>query len=441
MVLEFKIGTFTARTTVGSQTVTGVGFTPKAVLLFSTGNTAFDTFSGDIQYYPGFAASAVEQRSYAVLGFDNSATSDTDSGYNTTSTIADNTFTNTHIAELTAFNSDGFVLDWVTNNGTAWRILYVAIGGTDVTNAKVGAFNSPAVTGDNAVTGVGFEPEIVFLLGTNFTADDTYTDLFGTFCHGMFNSAGEQGVVSLISLNGTAAMDTARYQRTDKCFATFSTTSTSTLTHEATFVSMDNDGFTLNYTTASVANKRVAYLALRGLQSKIDSFTSPTAGTAPVEQAVTGTGFAPEGVLFFTTGKTAGTSIVAHNRLSTGMAHLSDEEGCLWFGDEDAALAAVTGRMMETDTCIRVSDEVASVASSTTQALADFTSLDADGFTLNWSVKDASNAYQVIYVALGDAAVVGGGGTDTREKNTASLLRQQYNETARKRYSSTNMNP
>ena len=82
MVLEFKIGTFTARTTVGSQTVTGVGFTPKAVLLFSTGNTAFDTFSGDIQYYPGFAASAVEQRSYAILGFDNSATSDTDSGYN-----------------------------------------------------------------------------------------------------------------------------------------------------------------------------------------------------------------------------------------------------------------------------------------------------------------------------------------------------------------------
>lgn len=440
MVLEFNTATFTRIAGTGNQEVTGVGFTPKVVIIQGELTSAVNTFTNEYDFDIGIATdtTAANQRNFDCYITDGIGTSDLDSHFRSANVYGiDNGTSMTTLATLTTLGVDGFTLNWSSNGGGATPLSYIAIGGSDVTDTASGHFVAPSATGDDAVTGVGFMPDVVLLIGTNQLADDVINSANAGYCIGMFNDAGEQGVLALNSVNGAATSDTARYQRTDKALALFAAANTTTLTHEATFSSMDGDGFTLNYTTASVANKRIAYIAIKGIQSKISSFTSPTAGTAPVAQSITGTGFAPEGMIFLTGGKTAGSTIVAHNRFSLGAARSSSNETCLWGGDEDGNITMVGAQMMDDDACIRVSDEAGSAASTTTQALADFTSLDSDGFELNWSVKDASNAYEIIYMALGDAAAVGGG-TDVRERNSTSLLRQ-YNEKSRKRYSNTSM--
>ncbi len=445
MVLEFEADTFVSRTGSGNQTITGVGFTPKVIILNSLVIPTFNSFTvgSDARFYFGFTASttAVNQRSFFYYNYDGETTSDVDTGWHTSSIINDGVGGGSFdsLATLSTFNADGFVLNWSINGSftSGVNFDYIALGGDDITNASSGDFNTPNTTGDHAITGVGFRPDFVILLGTNYIVDDDVSATIGTYSLGYFNSNGEQAVSSIISEDGADTSDTARYQRVNKCLAMFAIADTTTLTHEATFVSMNNDGFTLNYTTASVANKRVAYLAVKGCQTKIGSFTSPTAGTAPVSQSTNGVGFQPRGIIFQTVGKTSGTSIVAHARMSFGYTNDPDDEFLTWFGDEDNVATTVTACRHDNSNCIRVSDEASSGGSTTTQALANFTQFDEDGFTLNWSVKDASNAYEVIYIALGDATAAGG--QEGRKRISTSMIQRPTLVTTNKRYISTNI--
>lgn len=50
---------------------------------------------------------------------------------------------------------------------------------------------------------------------------------------------------------------------------------------------------------------------------------------------------------------------------------------------------------------------VATEANSTVNAAADLTTLDADGFTWSWTTRD-TNAYEVLYLAMGDTVAVTG---------------------------------
>lgn len=443
MVLQFKTTTFNKTTGTGNKVVAGVGFTPKVVILtcdFAT-NAQVNTFVGDSMLMVGFAVdtTAANQRSTNVWSGDGLGTSDIDAAFHASSCFSVNDDTGFYMTgTLTVLDIDGFTLNF-TANPSANLAGYIAMGGDDITNTHTDHFSTPSITGDFDVTGVGFKPDFVMLAGSNQTADNAFASK-GGMCFGAFNSDGQQAFMAHVEEDSAATSDTARYQRTDKCLAMFSETDTATLTHEATFVSMDNDGFTINFSTASVANKRISYLAIKGIQTKIGSFTSPTVGTAPVSQEVTGVGFTPRGLIFMTDGNTATTSIAAHARWCVGSANSSTDEQSNWGGDEDNnATATVCAQRHDNNACIRVSDEAGSAGSTTTQALADFTSLDENGFTLNWSVKDASNAYQVIYVAFGDtpAAVV----SEDRSRQSASLVPSTLaSRRAKKRYSSSSFN-
>lgn len=410
MPLSFKVGTFVNDLVDGSQAVTGVGFQPKALMLVTVSTTA-DTFQADSTLYLGFASSAsgADQKSFSFYGFDESDPSDVDSAFDANSVWHEQDFPNIgQQGTISSLDSDGFTITWSNSAASpiAWRIKYIAIGGTDVTNAEVGQFNAPAATGNSSITGVGFQPECVILLGTNHTSDNTLTDDFGTYSLGFASAAGEMGVMSGIIKNGVDTMSTARYQRTDKCLAMFAVSDPTTLTHEATLASFDSDGFSLNYTTASASGKRVAYLAIRGGSFKVGSFTSPTVGALPVSQSTTGVGFQPNGIIFLTAGETASSSIQSHMRACIGSANSGASRFSCWTGDEDGATVQVTSTREDTGEVIRVSDEAILSADTTTQALADLTSFDSDGFTLSWSARNTANAYQIIYMAFGDAAMV-----------------------------------
>ena len=399
MVLSFKTGSFTRRTSPGSQSITGIGFQPK-MLLFIGNNTTENSFLSNTDFHIGFS-DGVNDKNYSSTANDAQDPVLCNSRWHT-STIFSNstTLSFSTLMAVTSFDSDGFTVNLSIATATASVIHYIAIAG-DLSNVNVGQFNAPNATGDDAVTGIGFMPDFVMLLGTNMTSDDLVSDTISSYCVGACNGNGDQAVSSICIQDASSPPNAARYQRTNACLAMFNTGTAASLTHEASFSSMNSDGFTLNYSTASVANKRVAYLALKDCQTKIGTITSPTAGVAPVAQATTGIGFQPRGVIFQTVGNTSSVSIVDHLRSSFGFTDGTDQM-CSWTGFEDVTSTCVTAVRQDNNPCIRVSDEAVSAASTTTQALADITSLDADGFELSWSVKD-TNAYEIIYIAFGDA--------------------------------------
>lgn len=434
MTLSFKAGTFTKQSSTGNQAVTGVGFQPKALILFSTATTT-GSFQGDFMRYTGFASSSTtsKQRFFGSYSTDAADPSDAKVLVDTDGIWADGTPSSnfTQKATLSSFDSDGFTLNWSINNSTNYVIGYIALGGDDVTNTNVGSGTISSGTGNKSVTGVGFQPDLVILL---FGDSSEFIGLGGWNTIGIFNSSGEQWSVSSETVDDVGTMQTNRKQRTDKCF-TISFIDGDLLI-EASFVSMDSDGFTLNFSSNPTGFDSF-YIAIKGVTTKIGSITAPTAGATPTSQATTGVGFQPKGIIFSSFGNTATTSLTDHARYSFGAVSDSSNMWCGWSGDEDAAASAVTAKRMDTDQVIRVSDEAASAASTTTQALASLTSLDSDGFTLSWSAHDTT-AYQVVYVAFQDTAGGGPAVETERVRRSTSMLRQ-LTTTRKKRYTNTSM--
>ena len=440
MTIQFNVGNFLKRTTTGDQSVTGVGFTPKLVLISPTWD--FDPFGGsffsDSAFYLGAAAdtTASNQKSYMFYNNDADDPSDLDAGFNSAGIMIDRFPSSTVLiaATLTALGSDGFTLNYSVNDGNDFNVIYTAIGGDDITDTKVGQFTAPSSTGTDAITGVGFQPDFVMLLGTNITSDNAGAEN-GSYSLGYFNSNGEEAVSSVVMEDNVTTTDTARYQVTDACLAMFDPADTATITHEAAFSSMDSDGFTLNYSTASIANKRVWYAAIKGISTKIGTITSPVAGSPPISQATTGVGFQPKGIFFQSVGNTVSSSIADHARFSYGRGDASANRIIGWFGDQDASGSVVNATRFDDDAIIRVSDEATSAGSSTTQALADLSSFDSDGFTLSWSARD-TNAYETIYVAFGDAPAVEEETIQKRSSvNMAMAIKELMTTTTKKRYS------
>lgn len=112
---------------------------------------------------------------------------------------------------------------WVT---PAMRTNYFKTG--TISSATLGS------TGNKTITGLGFKPKIVRFYGATSTQK---------FSGAMF----EDGSMSVAGVRYTATQ--AGYTGTDTVLAGF--TSGGSMNQRAVFVSMNNDGFTINVTTAN----------------------------------------------------------------------------------------------------------------------------------------------------------------------------------------------
>ena len=81
MVLQFNVGTFTRIATTGNQTITGVGFTPKVVIIQGEMTSALNTFTNEYDFDIGIATdtTAANQRNFDCYITDGIGTSDLDS--------------------------------------------------------------------------------------------------------------------------------------------------------------------------------------------------------------------------------------------------------------------------------------------------------------------------------------------------------------------------
>ena len=389
----FSVGSFVKSSAVGPQVVAHtLGQTPKALLLWTAGKTN-ETLSAGFFYGIGVSDGATSI-SLAMSTRDAVTTS------SSSRRIASKVITLVQGGEITVAEADlssmgvsSVTLNWTTNDGQPYVIHYLAIGGPEV-SAKLVNWQAPATTGPKAVTGFGFQPETVlhFHTGGAFVATPPSSLSNGVIGMGVMNKSGAQWAVQVADATALSPTVATRAQRTDAAIFMYHAPA-AVVNKAATFVSMDADGFTLNFSTATSDLSQVVSLALAGLQSSVGTFTKSTA-VAPASQAVS-TPFTPGAVFLSSYQIAPQTAAVRESQCSWGVG-ASD-------GQHEGSSAIVATDAVSTtsvDAVDRTSKVFIKMNSPPVDAEADLSSFDPSGFTLSWTTNDPV-ASQICFLALG----------------------------------------
>ncbi len=395
--VAYKVGNFTKRTSTGSQVIThNLGKTPKAIILWTSGQTSDGTVGSAYHYAQGISDGTT---SYAF----SAASQDNVGEGNTSRRFAAKAITLVEWgevllaeADLSSWNASSFTLNWTTNNSDATLIHYLLIGGNDVA-AKTVNWQVPTSTGNRTITGVGFQPDLVIHLngGTGLTGSAPSSQIQSATGFGVMNAKGEQWALAALAKDEIDPSASSRGQRTDAALVSTGLDGSQDpeFSAVASYVGMNADGFTLNFSTVSANHTagQVASLALRGVDSKLGSFDK---STATGSQAVTGVGFQPEAIMLASWARTARTD-ARDDAVATLGASDGTTEGVSWFGDWDNIDPTNTMGLDKTSKVFAKSSSSQSI-----DAEADLTSLNADGFTLDWTTNADGMAAQLLYLAL-----------------------------------------
>lgn len=399
MALNSKVGSFTLNTTTGNQAITGIGFQPKAIIFFGNRRTS-DGSDARADWGFGMATSSTARGCIMQTAEDNVSAATALQADRMVSDVAcyeliDKDQNYLVSVDFVSNDSDGFTVNIVNATAAAAYVVnYIALGGSDLTNAKVQHFTSPTATGNQTISGVGFQPDSVFLLG-NPTA--TALPAYSTGAHGIMGFASSSTARGSIGWEDQDAINptiTSRTQRTDKVFHW--TLSGSTFL-SADLSSFNSDGMVLNWTTVQATGRRMIGLFLKGGQFKVGSASQKTStGT----NATTGVGFTPTGLVLASFNNIATTSVVDNIRNSFGAASGTTARGAAWMGSSDNVATRVADSNLDRTKVIKMMTE----GTPTTEAAADLSSFDSDGFTLDWTTADAT-AREILYFAFGSPAV------------------------------------
>jgi len=255
-------------------------------------------------------------------------------------------------------------------------------------DVKVGSFTLNTSTGNQAVTGVGFQPTIVLFFYNVSTGDGASVDAAGGFGVGISSTA--RHAVGWWSEDAQATADVVRCAQVDAAIC--NRIGTSNLV--ADFVSQDVNGFTINITASFGSATVVNYIALAGTDLTNVFVGNATVPASTGTQDYTGVGFEPDAMIFFqSTSSTAQEVLTGGNVLGfIGTASSASDQGVTALRQTDGSAAADTAHYQST------SSVLASVTASAVFWEGALASFDADGFTINWTTV-ASGRY-FYYVAL-----------------------------------------
>jgi hypothetical protein len=404
MALSAKVGSFDTGTGAVSSTVavTGVGFTPKAVIFWWSGRTGSADAAGSASVVSGIGwATSPSNRNCAFVRIEDAvATSDNGRCYRDDTCVGLTTTTGDAIdglLDLQSFGGDGFTLVVVDQFAASYRIHYLALGGDDLTNATTGSATEATSTGDESYTGTGFQPDCLMFIGCN-TLTTNSPQANAELSIGAAVATGDAFVwVGESADNQAANTVTGGYCRFGELWAN-TTTASSLVAGRASLVSMDADGFTLNFAERSSTNP-IYYLALKGGRYAVGSVATATDST-PFSETGVGVG-TPAAVLFVSAGKLEDASDTpsAHNRLSFGAASSASDQAVIGFFDENGTADTECSTAMEHDAVY-----VSLATTDAVQGLMSLQSMDSDGFTMVMDDPDSGNAF-VGYIAFGSEEV------------------------------------
>jgi hypothetical protein len=389
MAVEVYCGGFNVPTSNGSHAETGIGFQPDALILIVT-RASTVTGTTDSVLGVGMATSASDEFVWSTYMDDGDTTTKYHVGYETDACVlrlkAPNTSATVR-ANLTSLDADGFTLNFSTTS-SGYRLQYIAIGG--LVDAKVVEIAAKTTTGTQAYTGVGFQPDALVICQTNRTATGVArANVF--FGFGMSDGTNDFSAAFFGDDNvGT----TIEHSKVDTGSAVLLVNSSGVLL-EANVDSLDSDGFTLDFTTASGAAPNAFVLCLKGGQYSVGNDTQPTSvGT----KATTGTGFTPVGLVTISA-NTVNESNDNDGQFGIGaVGPAVTDDWAYYIAQDGGASNSNNGSELVTDSCVINGFWTPAINSE-----GHLDSFDSNGFTIDWS--DADSSQRIFgYLAIGDDA-------------------------------------
>lgn len=393
-IVSFLTGTDIVGTNIA---VTGIGFQPKAVIFFWSGDTGAVDVTGrnTALLGVGFAGSAVDRRCIAIQMIDNVATSDDKASHRNDACVA--VFVGAGLdgrLDFVSMDSGGFTVVVDDQFTTSFRIHALCIA--DVDQVFTGQFQEPAAAGLLSVTEPNFQPDFVMIVARDATTipgqgGDAHLSL-GFAARGSGSAVQGQAVIWAGSEGGVSPEVASRYAIGSGSAVHVSTGSRS-IQARYDMESFLSNGFRLNVPERS-GTRMLQYLAIRGAKWHVGSFETRTDGT---NIPVTGLPFKPDALIFASHCKA--TSVVdvgdTHARMSIGAATSATERFAVAAFNRDGVTPTQVSRGMEFDEAyLRISD------TGTIEGLMDLVSMDASGFTTVMDDTDP-DAARVFYVAMG----------------------------------------
>lgn len=249
---------FTTPGSVTSVGYTGVGFEPDAMMLYSAFHTTAPVSTANsLRGSIGLASSPSAQAVVSFTAVDAQGAADTAHAQATDSVLlnADVSGTPPDQAALTSFDADGFTLNYSASAGASYCWAICLKGGA----FKVGEITQKTSTGNQAYTGAGFLPKGISLLSAN---DDSNSDSEAhlRLSYGAGTSSSSRGSIWFGDVD--AADPTQVDSNLDRTkVMKMMTAGTPTTEAAADIVSLDSDGFTLDWTTADATARTIIYMA------------------------------------------------------------------------------------------------------------------------------------------------------------------------------------
>ncbi len=270
--------------------------------------------------------------------------------------------------------------------------------------AKSGTFIVNSGTGTQSITGVGFRPKAYILFYTkNDTLDMDSSGKGSILSIGMTDGV-RQFCMASGSEDNQGTSDVGRRGFSDRVLATHDAQANQYVEGEASHVSMDADGFTINIVTEFIepTNPIVSYIAFGGDDLLVDVDTVDLAYTMDTSVDVTAPGFEPDVIITSYIGQFLnidGDTINDDHSFSLGWAlnpvrQASNNQYSMMVASRDAMSPALT--------YTRFDDTRAGVAhyDGVDDAGYEIGNFDTDGFSVTTRLKNAPNEYYMGYLAL-----------------------------------------
>src|SRR3990167_10892943 len=270
---------------------------------------------------------------------------------------------------------------------------------------KVGSIDSPTATGAQGFTGIGFQPKVLLLFFDKNTADGNAVDWMRCLGWGISSTERASHGTSYIDGVGGGTADMGRsYSNAHILYAYQAASGSITAFLVADLVTLDADGFTLNFTTVQASAYKVNYIALGGADLTNYNISQRQAPAATGSQAYTGEGFQPDCILTFGTGTTTAPPVNSNNvgaRNELGIGISGSAFASAWDGN-DSASTKYTGKGQRADIMLILQ---ANASPPVVYYEATLTSLDADGYTWNWLTTSNNRYFSVLSLKGGQYAL------------------------------------
>lgn len=375
-------------------TITGLGAAPKMGIVWGYHTSGVGVSATAVHTFGFFADDLTQAAVYAIdanAQSSSSVTSRSHSGSHLIYTTNVGESTILQAAAVTAVGTSGsdgtITLNWTTKDATSRRFGYIVWTGTDIEDATVLQFQTKSSSGSDPITGMGFQPDGMFLMSAGSLTAPPMKEAFAQLSLGFTDFAGSYNVTVIGDDNQSTSQSKSQ---ADMSFLNVGWNGT-TFADLATITSADSDGFTLNYSAAD-ANQRYCWvLGFKGPRIACGAFNTSTSVTSATP--VTGLADTPAGAVFLTGMRPTASGVQADARIAWGGSD-GTNEGIAGYLSEDAQTTTDTDRFQSVTQGIQIYDHTQTLKTS------GDVSFGSGSISVNYDVADGSNAYEVGYFVL-----------------------------------------